>query len=99
MRTIPSTIAIVADCDDTLAPDTTAQLLEHFGLPPRDFYRDKSEPLVADGYDPPLAYMNSMLALAHEGGPLAGLTRETMLAVGAELKFFPGIPEIFELLE
>ena len=33
-----TTIAIVADCDDTLAPDTTGQLLREFGVEPREFY-------------------------------------------------------------
>src|SRR3989442_12493762 len=98
MRTAPSTIAIVSDCDDTLAPDTTAQLLERFGISAAQFYEERSNALVADGYDPPLAYMNAMLDLARDGGPLAGLTRESMTEIARDLTFFPGVPEVFTLL-
>jgi hypothetical protein len=99
MRTVPSTIAIVSDCDDTLAPDTTAQLLEHFGVPARKFYAEQSSRLVVEGFDPALAYMNAMLELARDGGPLATLTRETMAQFARQLTFFPGVPAIFEELE
>jgi hypothetical protein len=73
MRTIPSTIAIVSDCDDTLAPDTTAQLLEHFGVPAREFYSERSDRLVTDGYDPPLAYHPRLFPVSdgsESGNPL-----------------------------
>src|SRR5438552_17772682 len=66
-------IAIVADCDDTLAPDTTAQLLKQFGIDPKEFYRGPVGQLVDEGFDPAVAYLNQMLADCHAGGPLAGL--------------------------
>ena len=57
-------IAVVSDCDETLAPDTTAQLLSHFGIDAKKFYKDQSGKLVDEGFDPPLAYMNEILRMA-----------------------------------
>ena len=92
---VQTTIAIIADCDDTLAPDTTGQLLQLCGVDPQDFFEKKSNPKVKEGWDPPLAYMHSMAMLAKEGQPLAGLTRERILELGQELEFFPGVPDCF----
>ena len=35
---VQTTIAIVADCDDTLAPDTTGQFLWLCGIDSKDFF-------------------------------------------------------------
>jgi len=56
-------IAVVCDCDETLAPDTTEQLLSHFGIDAKQFYEMQARKLVDAGYDPPLAYMNEMLRM------------------------------------
>ena len=89
-----NTIAIIADCDDTLAPDTTAQLLRHFGLEPEVLFREAAE-LVKLGWDHTIAYMQRMIALAEADGPLAGLTRGKMEELGGQLRFHEGVPEIF----
>ena len=44
-----NTIAIVCDCDDTLAPDTTVQLLSEFGVDGTEFFGTVVEPLVKEG--------------------------------------------------
>lgn len=92
-------IAIVADCDDTLAPDTTAQLLAALGVDPKAFYRDQVSRLVEQGFDPSIAYLHQMLMLAADGGPLAGLTKAVIEDVGKRLDFYPGIPSVFTELE
>lgn len=89
-----NTIAVIADCDDTLAPDTTAQLLRHFGVDPDVVFREAAD-LVKQGWDPAIAYMQCMIKLAEGGGPLSGLNRTKMEEVGLTLEFHPGIPEIF----
>ena len=94
-----TTIAIVADCDDTLAPDTTGQLLEILGVDSRNFFAEDVAPLVKQGWDPPLAYMNKMVELAKNGGPLAGLTSDKFKEIGQGLEFFPGVPECFDLIK
>ena len=94
-----TTIAIVADCDDTLAPDTTGQLLEMCGVDSKDFFRNKSAPLVAQGWDPSLAYMHQMVELAKGDGPLSSLSRQTLHDLAGQLKFFPGVPECFDQIK
>lgn len=92
-------IAIVSDCDDTLAPDTTGQLLARFGVDPTEFYEGPVGKLVDEGFDPAVAYMNEMIRLAQGGGRLGELTREKIEAIGKELEWFPGVPQIFSELE
>lgn len=92
-----NTIAIVADCDETLAPDTTAQLLQACGADAEEVFRRAAE-LVKAGWEPTLAYLRQMVLLAQEGGPLYGLTEAKMREVGRALAFYPGVPECFAQL-
>ena len=92
---VQTTIAIIADCDDTLAPDTTGQLLQLCGIDSRDFFEKKSNPMVKEGWDPSLAYMHSMAMLAAEGQPLSVLTKERIVELGQKLDFFKGVPDCF----
>ena len=75
------------------------QLLDLCGVDSRDFFRNKSNPLVSEGWDPSLAYMNEMIKLARPGGPLDDLTREKIRDVAARLEFFPGVPECFDRIK
>lgn len=93
-----NTIAVIADCDDTLAPDTTGQLLSLFGLEPTDVFREAAE-LVKSGWEPTIAYMHQMIILAEGDGPLADLTLDKMQAVGRNLQFYEGVPAIFSDLK
>ena len=65
-----TTIAIVADCDDTLAPDTTRQLLELCGVHSGEFFREIAIPMVKEGWDPSLAYMRGMVGLTENEAQL-----------------------------
>jgi len=94
---IHKVIAIVADCDDTLAPDTTAQLLNAFGIDAKEFYRERVSRLVHEGWDPPIAYMHQILALVQEG-PLEKLTETTLKEIGEGLDLYPGVPDVFSHL-
>lgn len=93
-----NTIAVIADCDETLAPDTTGQLLTHFGLDPDDVFSSAAE-LVKEGWDPTIAYMQRMIDLARDDGPLADLTLTEMQNVGRTLQFLEGVPAIFPELK
>ncbi|TKJ30814.1 MAG: hydrolase [Chloroflexi bacterium B3_Chlor] len=90
-------IAVIADCDDTLAPDTTGQLLEKFGVDVDQFWQQRVAPLVDAGWDPTLAYLCEMLALVEEG-PLETLTEAKMREIGPQLQLYPGVPEVFSAL-
>lgn len=94
-----TTIAIIADCDDTLAPDTTGQLLRLCSVDSRDFFQNQSNPLVREGWDPSLAYLHTMKQLAAPGGPLADLTQERVTELARELEFFPGVPACFTAIK
>jgi len=86
-------IAIVCDCDDTLAPDTTAQLLVACGIEVRDFYVNRVAALVDKGHDPAVAYLNELKRT------LPNLTRERIHDIGSCLNLFPGIPQLFTDIE
>ena len=87
-----NTIAIIADCDDTLAPDTSVQLLRSCGVDPERFFKEYATSLVAQGWDPSLAYLHELIRLAQDG-TIPGLTRERLSAIGRELEFYPGMPD------
>ncbi len=88
-----NTIAIIADCDGTLAPDTTDQLLTHFSVKPEEFWPNDVQPLVKAGWDEHLAYMQKLIELSRKGGALEGLTENKLHEIAAGLEFYPGIPE------
>lgn len=94
-----TTIAIVADCDDTLAPDTTGQLLDSYGIDKNDFFQNKAASLVKQGWDPSLAYMHEMVELAQGGGPLSGLSQTKLQDLASQLQFFPGVPKCFDQIK
>ena len=96
---VQTSIAIVADCDDTLAPDTTGQLLRLCGVDSEDFFQQKSAPLVGGGWDPSLAYMHEMIRLAQPGGPLAELTQQKITELAKNLEFYPGVPTCFRTIK
>lgn len=84
-----SVIALLCDCDGTLCPDTTNQLVEELGLDPEEFWQRDVAGLVEDGWDPPLAYL-SMLMRKSETSPEGRLTRSKLTAVGNKVQFYPG---------
>ena len=100
MAPSPEILAVVFDFDDTLTPDSTTRLLESFGYDTDAFWKEQVRALVAQGYDPTLAWLNLLLADIRSGGRLAGLTNQKLRDFGATLddNYFPGIPEIFPRL-
>ena len=90
---VHNTIAIIADCDGTLAPDTTDQLLTHFNVKPEEFWPRQVQPLVKAGWDEHLAYMQKLIEFSREGGPLEGLTADKLTEIAAGLEFYPGVPD------
>ena len=60
------TIAIICDCDNTLAPDTTSMLLEDNGINLDSFWEDISNK-VKLGWDPPVAWMTEIVEMIKNG--------------------------------
>lgn len=95
-------IALVWDFDKTLVDgymqdpiferfgvDSTAFWGEVNALPER--YRKKQGVDV----NPDTIYLNHFIKYAHDGA-FAGLSNESLKGFGKELRFYPGVPEIFD---
>ena len=82
-------IAIICDCDGTLCPDTSDRLVRELGMDSGHFWGTLVNPLVEEGWDPPLAYLNQLLAESRRP-EVGNLTRERLNAVGAGVEFYPG---------
>ena len=90
-------IAIIYDCDGTLAKDTTDFLLEEYGINVDEFWSHVGQQ-VKQGWDPPLAYLTRILELVRKG-PLTGLTKSRLREIGSKIELFPGLPEMFSELK
>lgn len=90
-------IAVVFDFDDTLVPDSTTGLLQSCGVDATEFWSTLVPPLVAAGYDPPLAYLRLILDRIGPDRPLGMLGNRDLRDFGARLdsQFFPGLPGMF----
>ena len=86
------TIALAFDFDDTLAPDSTSQVLEAVGIEPQAFWRDHVE-LMAQGWDQVPAWMHMMLERSRAAG--RPITRDLITRVGQELPLYPGVKSMF----
>lgn len=88
-----NTIAIVYDYDQTLSPtymqDET--LFPAYGIDPPAFWK-KCQKLVRDeGWESELAYLKTLLDYLDMDRP----TNEDLRKLGASLKFYKGVPEMF----
>ena len=94
------TIAIICDCDNTLAPDTTSMLLEDNGINLDSFWKDISHQ-VEMGCDPPIAWMTKIADLI-KNGKIAQNTNAKLAEFGKSVTSFPGaadfITQINELV-
>ena len=88
-------IAIICDCDGTLCPDTSDQLVRDLGLDSDRFWREQVASLVEEGWDHTLAYLNQFLKSASAGAKSA-LTRDQLRATGSSTSFYPGALEFVQ---
>ena len=82
------TIAIICDCDNTLAPDTTSSLLEDNGIDLDAFWKDISHQ-VEMGWDPPIAWMTAIAELI-KNGKITQDTNAKLAEFGKSVTPFPG---------
>lgn len=92
------TIAIICDCDDTLCPDTTNKLVVDLGIDSFDFWKNQVHPMVRNGWDPPLAYLNKLLEVANKTTTL-GLTQSILDESAARIDFFPGALDFVQRIQ
>ena len=91
-----NTIALVYDYDQTLSPRYMQDdvLFPKFGIDAVQFWK-KCNALVSDQrWDGELAYMKCMLDYLG----MDNVTNAQLVTLGAGLRFFPGLPELFEAL-
>jgi len=91
-----NTIALVYDYDQTLSPRYMQDdvLFPKFGIDAVQFWK-KCHALVSDQrWDGELAYMKCMLDYLG----MDNVTNAQLVQLGAGLRFFPGLPELFEAL-
>ena len=91
MSKIQNTIAIICDCDETLAPETTSFLLKENGINPKMFWKKMSKN-VSEGWDPPLAWMGAILELI-KSGKIAHDTNKKLNLFGKKIPLYKGVPE------
>lgn len=89
-------IAVVFDFDDTLTDDSTTKLLESYGIDPVDFWKDKAAGMLADGWDPTLAYLKLILDEIGPGKAFGELTNDKLREFGATLRMYSGVVKLFK---
>ena len=97
MAALQNIIAIVYDYDQTLSPNYMQDevLFPRFGIDPKRFWERCYQLVKEQGFDNELAYMKALLDYLEIDRP----TNADLRALGAQLKFFPGLPEMFEEFE
>lgn len=86
-------IAIVYDFDHTLSPHYMQNhtILRQARIDPKEFWLSCTALIKEKGYDQELAYMKRMLE--HESSKT--LSNQDLQKMGADLTFFPGVPDVF----
>lgn len=90
-------IAVVFDFDDTLAPDSTTELLAENDVDINDFWQEEFPKRIHEGYDPTVAYLSALLSHVGESEQLGEITPSELSPIADSLdeQWKPGVPEIF----
>src|SRR3954464_811494 len=97
-----NTIACIWDFDKTLIPDyMQSPLFRRYGIDEASFWEETNK--LAEHYrkrgyhlSPEIAYLNHLLTYVLSG-QMAGLNNKILFECGAEIKFYAGLPEFFQL--
>jgi hypothetical protein len=97
MASPQTTIAVVYDYDQTLSPWYMHDdvLFPRFGIDPAQFWARCQNLVENQGYDNELAYLKALLDYLELDRPTNSELRE----LGAKLRFYQGVPEVFEDLD
>lgn len=90
-------IAVICDCDETLAPDTTEYLLISNEIKPRSFWKTVEKD-IQDGWDPPMSWMTRILDLMNQG-KIKQNSNQKLAKLGEEIKPFKGVPNFIDQLQ
>ena len=91
-----NTIALVYDYDQTLSPRYMQDdvLFPEFGIDPQQFWKKCNALVSEQKWDGELAYMKCLLDYLG----MDQVTNQRLNELGRGLRFFPGLPEVFEAL-
>jgi hypothetical protein len=94
MAPFRNTIAIIYDYDQTLSPSYMQDdvIFPAFGISAEKFWKRCDELVRNEGYDHELAYMKCLLDYLSLDRP----TNQQLRQLGAKMKLFKGLPEMFE---
>ncbi|MEO0414079.1 MAG: HAD family hydrolase [Verrucomicrobiota bacterium] len=90
-------LGIVYDYDQTLSPTYMQDevIFPKFGINPDEFWKRCKVLVEEQGYENELAYLKAMLDYLEIDRP----SNQDLIDLGADLEFFPGLPEMFEEIE
>ena len=91
-----NTIAIICDCDETLAPDTTNFLLEQNGIKVKQFWKNITK-MVSQGWDPPIAWMSETYKMM-QSGQIQQDTNKKLAQLGKKIVPYDGVPNFIPQL-
>jgi len=90
-------IALVFDFDGTVAPDVMlSPIFELLKIEPEAFW-NKTESLVAEGYDREIAYLQALCFICDDMG--IPLSNSTLRELGDRLRFYEGFPDVLDRLK
>ena len=84
-------IALVFDFDHTLTDDSTEKLLSSFGIDTEAFWSETVGQMVAEGWDPALAWTSALCDLIGKSKPLGNLDEQQLLKFGKTIGFYPEV--------
>ena len=94
---LQNTMAIICDCDGTLAPDTTEFLLNQNNINTKQFWQDH-EKMIIEGWDPPIAWMTMILRMI-KSGDIKQDTNKKLKDLGKNIPLYRGVTEFIPELK
>jgi len=91
-----NTIALICDCDSTLAPDTTNFLLKENKVNIDSFWKEVGI-LVENGWDPPLAWMTKIMNLMNSG-EIEHNTNQKLCQLGSKIETYNNVRNVIQEL-
>jgi len=87
-------IALIFDCDGTIAEDSTTRVLRYLRIDPDNFWAEVRQ-MEEQGWESTLAYMKLLIDRSQEDGRRR-ITKRVFQNVGQQLRLSKGIPSFFK---